>query len=358
MASYTASIGTKGQMRVSLDLVSQDAVKNTSIVRVKGEVWLTSGTTSDTTGNCKAYFTGTNTTTHKTIKGSYSTTPKLILDSSFTVEHDPDGTKTVSYTFNYGPSSSIYLGKVVSTATVVLTLPEINTKPGAVTGVGVLLAYPDGITVSYPLPFSNTQILEYLIEYAKNNTFTNSTIVSASTSLSKTITGLDIASTYYFRVRARNAGGVGEWSGEVSKAIPNIPGKMAIPLTTFTPPATIALSFTQPSSDGGSSVIGYDVQYSTDENYTQATTISTDKSPVVINNLSPDVEYYRFRVRAKNLIGAGVWSDSRITTIVGGPKVSYGGKIYSTLAFVKYNGIYQPAIPYVKEEGVWRVAGG
>lgn len=358
MASYTASIGTKGQMRVSVDLVSQDAVKNTSVVRVKGEVWLTSGTATDNTGYCKARFTGTNTTTNKTIKGSYSTKPRLILDSSFTVTHDPDGTKTVSYTFNYGPSSTTVLGKVLSTATVTLTLPEINTKPGVVTGVGVLLAYPDGMTVSYALPFSNTPILEYLIEYAKNNTFTNSTVVSASTSLSKTILGLDIASTYYFRVKARNAGGVGEWSDIFSKSLPNVPAKMAIPLATFTPPATIALSFTPPSSDGGSSVIGYDVQYSADENYTQATTISTDKSPVVLNNLSPDVEYYRFRVRAKNLIGAGVWSDSRITTIVGGPKISYGGKIYSTLAFVKYNGIYQPAIPYEKEDGVWRVAGG
>lgn len=358
MASYTVSIGTKGMMRVSVDLVSQDFVKNTSVVRVKGEVWVTSGTPTDNTGNCKAWFTGTNTTAKKTIKGSYSTKPRLILDSSFTVPHEADGTKTVKYTFNYGPSSTTSLGKVVSTATVALTLTEINTKPGVVNGVGCVISYPYSIVVSYSLPFSNTPILEYQIEYANNETFTNSTIVSAGTALSKTIPSLNKATIYYFRVRARNAGGIGGWSNVVSRYIPNVPGKMAIPLAEFTPPATITLSFTPPSSDGGSSVIGYDVQYSADENYTQSTTVSTDKSPIVLNNLSPGVEYYRFRVRAKNLIGAGVWSDSRITTIVGGPKISYGGKIYSTLAFVKYNGIYQPAIPYVKEAGVWRVAGG
>lgn len=365
MASTTKNIGTKGRMRISIDLVSQDLVNKTSIVRVKGEVWVTSGTYTDNSGKCKAGLSGTNTVTDKVINGSYTSKARLIIDETFTVTHEFDGDKTVNYTFTFGPTTTTSLGKVVASITTSLALPMIPVKPGYPLGVTAVLALPHGITVNYTLPITNSPILEYQIGYAKNSDMPNFTVISNGTVLTKAFSDLDQATTYYFQIRARNIAGFGEWSSTIGKSIPGVPGQMAIPMTTFTPPATIVISFNPPSSDGGSTVVGYDVQYSTDADFTQVTTISSDKSPIVINNLSPNAEYYRFRVRARNLIGVGEWSDSRIEIIIGGPRISVidtitgATKIYSTLAYVKHtDNIYHPAIPYVNDAGVWRVAGG
>ena len=355
MASNTENIGARGRMRVRVDLVSQDSVKNTSKVRVRGDVWITSGSSGDDTGNCKARFTGTNSTSNKTVKGNYSDDPRLILDETFTVSHDSDGTKKVTYTFHFGPTITPNLGKG-GTATVSMNLPQLSTKPGKVTGVGAVLSFPATITVSYSLPSSSSAILEYQIEYAKNSGFTGSTVISAATSLSKAISDLDKNSTYYFRVRARNTDGWGEWSDTVNKAIPDVPSKMATPTTAFTTPATITVSFVAPSSDGGSPLSGYDVQYSTTSDFAQVTTRSLDSSPLVLNNLTPNAYY--FRVRAKNLVGEGPWSDAKVETIISGPKISIGDVNYPTLVFVRYNGIYRTATPYVRQAGVWRIAGG
>jgi hypothetical protein len=365
MASTTKNIGTKGRMRVSVDLVSQDLVNNTSIVRVKGDVWVTSKTYTDNSGKCKARFTGTNSTDDKVINGSYTSKARLILDETFTINHDSDGDKTVSYTFTFGPTTTTSLGKVVSSVSTSLVLPTIPVNPGYPLGVTAVLTLPHGITVNYTLPITNSPILEYQIGYSKNSDMSNSTVISNGTVLTKTFSDLDQASTYYFQIRARNVAGFGVWSATIGKPIPGVPGKMVTPDATFAPPATITITLTPPSSDGGSTVLGYDVQYSSDADFLQVVTISVDKGPVVINNLSPSVEYYRFRVRARNIVGAGDWSDSRIETIIGGPRVNVQNthtntiEIKSTLAFVKHtDNIYHPAIPYVNDAGVWRIAGG
>lgn len=355
MASNTEKIGSRGRIRVNVDQVSQDLVKNTSIVRVRGYVWITSGKATDNSGKCKAQITGTNSTDNIVVNGSYSSAERLIFDQNFTVAHDSDGTKTVTYKFTFGPSTSSYLGKGGSTsASLALTLIPI--KPSHPLNIAAVLATTNVITVSYGTPISNVPILEYQIAYAKTNNLSGATVVSAGTSLNKTFSDLDRGSTYYFWARARNAAGFGEWTDSVNKTLFNVPDKMAIPGGTFTSPATVTITFNPPPSDGGTTVTGYDVQYSTSSDYAQPITKNVTASPVVFNNLTPTAYY--FRVRAKNAIGDGPWSDNRVVVMIGGPKIDIDGTYYPSLAFVKYNGVYQPAIPYVRSGGVWRVAGG
>lgn len=355
MATKTESVGAKGKIRIRVDLVSQNPVKNESKVRVRGDVWLTSGSSTDNYGTCKARFTGTNSTANKTINGSYSSTKRLILDNTFTVAHGSDGNKTVNYTFHFGPTRTSNLGKGGSVS-VSLKLPQISTKPGQPGNVATVLTFPSSVTVSYSAASSSSSILEYQIEYAKNSGFTSSTVISAGTSLSRAITGLGINSTYYFRVRARNADGWGGWSDTASRAIPNVPGKMATPTSTFATPATITVNFVAPASNGGSPITGYDIQYSTTSDFAQVTTKAVTASPLVLNNLTPNAYY--IRARAKNLVGAGAWSDARVETIISGPKIKVGETYFPTLVFVRYDGIYRTAIPYSKHAGVWRIAGG
>lgn len=355
MASNTEKVGSRGRIRINVDLVSQDMVKNTSVVRVRGYVWITSGSATDNSGKCKAQITGTNSSDNITVNGKYSSSERLILDESFTVAHDSDGSKTASYSFKFGPSTSSYLGKG-GTTSVSLTLPVIPIKPGYPITITAVLAATNVVTVSYITPISNSPILEYQIAYSKTANVSTATIVSAGTSLSKAFSGLDRGSTYYFWARARNAAGYGDWTDAVSKTLYNIPDKMAIPGGTFASPATVTISFNGPPSDGGVTVTGYDVQYSTSSDYSQPVTKTVTASPVVFNNLTPTAYY--FRVRAKNAIGDGPWSDNRVVVMIGGPRIDINGTYYPSLAFVRYNGTYQPAIPYVRSGGVWRVAGG
>lgn len=358
MATSTIDIGTKGKLRVRVDLVSQDQVNKTSNVRVRGDVWITSGSSTDNTGNCKAQITGTNSTSSKTIKGSYSDTARLIIDETFVIAHDAFGNASVSYSFQFGPTSTKSLGKggTVSTS---MTLPSLVVKPSIITTVNATVTFPNSINVSYSIPISNAPILEYQIAYSKNSDLTGPTYVSAATSLSKTISGLDINVVYYFQVRSRNSDGWSFWSDTIGKSIPNVPNSMPTPNVVFTEPSTLTISFSPPSVDGGSPITGYDVQYSTYTDYSQATTLSITNSPVVLNNLPPNG--YNIRVRAKNLVGAGDWSATRSIVIFSGPKIQLeeNGPYYPTIVYVRDTDSWKPAVGYVKDDDdIWRLAGG
>lgn len=355
MASETKSIGARGKMRVRIDLSSQDFVRNTSKVRVRGDVWLDSGGPSeDNTGRTKVRFTGTNSTTAKTVTGKYTTEKRLLLDETFTVTHDSDGNKTVSYTFHFGPTITTNLGDGGSVSAS-MKLTQIATKPGKPSGLSTSLSLPNTITLFYSAPSSTSAIVEYQIEYATNSSFVNSAVVSVGTALSRAFSGLDKNLVYYFRVRARNSDGFGDWSDTVSQYIPNTPAQMAAPVTEFKVPATITVYFVAPDN-GGSPITNYDVQYSTTSDFAQITTVTTTVSPLVFNNLTPDAYY--FRVRANNLVGSGPWSAPDMETIISGPKINFNGTTYPTLAYVKYQGIYRIAIPYGRKDGIWRIAGG
>lgn len=357
MPSTTIDIGTGGKLRITVTLLLQDYTKKTSKVRVQGEVWTTSGSVTDNTGNCKTRFTGTNSTDNKSIKGTYNTTPKVILTSDFTVSHASDGTKTVTYSFHFGPTNSTVLGKTSSIVTQVLKLPSITNRPGMPSALTAAISYPLTITVGYSAPNTISPITEYQIEYAKNIEFSNSQIVSAGTALSKALTGLDINCTYYMRVRAANANGWGDWSEEiVSQSVPNVPDKMVAPDAIFTPRATVTLTLTPPVSDGGSPITSYDVQYAKTSDFAQVLTKNLTDLSIAINDLAPTTYY--FRVRAKNLLGDGEWSDAQSALIISGPKIKVNGVYYPTFVYVRYDGIYRTAIPYVKQSGVWEVAGG
>lgn len=226
-------------------------------------------------------------------------------------------------------------------------------KPAKPTTV---LTLPATVKLSYAAPVSKAPITGYTVQWAKNSSFTSpqSRVIGVSTSV--IITDLDKNSTYYFRVRAQNKYGWGDWSDSVSQHIPTTPGKPATPTTGFSVPATITVSFSAPST-GGSPITNYNVQYSTKSDFSQVTTKTVTKSPLVLNDLIPDIYYVR--VRANNLVGNGIWSDSKQERIISGPKIKLeDGKYYPTLIYVKLDGIYKSAIPYVKVDGVWTVAGG
>ncbi|NCX18625.1 MAG: fibronectin type III domain-containing protein, partial [Acidimicrobiia bacterium] len=121
---------------------------------------------------------------------------------------------------------------------------------------------------------------------------------------------------YKFRVRATNSAGNSDPSSTVTQApgIPSVPEDL---VATEAGPNRITLRWERPTSDGGSGLRGYTIDFSTDSGSTW-TTWPQDTGVVgctcqylarTVTGLTDSVAHI-FRVRAYNLIGYGPNSDS------------------------------------------------
>ena len=139
-------------------------------------------------------------------------------------------------------------------------------------------------------------------------------------------TGLMPNTTYYYRVRATNANGYGEYSDGMASAmtgdvVPNAPMSVtaAVDDTVIT---KINVSWGTPADNGGSEVTGYMVQRGTMSS--DGTMSWTDVSPAhrgtdmtyMDTGLTPNTKYY-YRVAAVNAAGTGEYSDGAANAMTG-----------------------------------------
>lgn len=161
-----------------------------------------------------------------------------------------------------------------------------------------------------------------------------------SSDRSTTITGLSPGTTYYFWARTRNSEGYSAWSGRASAKTLRVPDAPTTPLLAAIRMTSVDVAFSA-NGNGGASITGYEVGYSTSSSGNPTTSVSA-KSPMTLTGLSPGTTYY-FRTRAKNSVGWSAWSGARrIKTIAG--------------AYVKVGSVWELAVPYVNVGGVWKLA--
>lgn len=166
-----------------------------------------------------------------------------------------------------------------------------------------------------PLVTGGTRVTRYVVQRSGNGGLTWVTLLRG-TSLSPTqsVRYLANARDYLFRVAAKNALGRGPWSVPFSvrpRTTPSAP----LGLTAVAGSAEVALTWGAPPSDGGSSLSGYRVLWSTDgTNWTlAATTTDPGNRTYTVTGLTNGLAY-RFRVSAVNAAGAGSPSDTRTAT--------------------------------------------
>jgi hypothetical protein len=129
------------------------------------------------------------------------------------------------------------------------------------------------------------------------------------TNNSQDVSGLDIGTVYYWRVRSITEGGtIGEWSDTWSFTTVGIPPKPVL-LSPANGATAVPTSLTH-SWESINNVDNYWLQISTDPSF--ATTF-IDNNTIIessfnVNGLDNDVTYY-WRVRASNEFGSGDWSD-------------------------------------------------
>jgi large repetitive protein len=219
-------------------------------------------------------------------------------------------TNGVSYQFriaatNIGGTSSF---STASTA----VIPR--SAPGAVTGVAGSPGNTQ-VTLAWTAPTSTggSAITGYAIEYSSNGgtSWITASANTGSTVTSFTATGLTNGVGYIFRIAARNIVGNGTYSATSATVTPfTIPGAPTS-LTGTAGNSQVSLSWLAPSSDGGSPVNDYIIEYSTNSGTTWITVADgvSSATSTIVGGLTNGTGYI-FRVTARNSAGNGLPSST------------------------------------------------
>ena len=227
-ASGAKNVGSYGQIRVLVDLVSQNTGANTSRIRVRGQMALRQGSNAHNNNGVHMKTTcspGGSTTENNTF--SVGTSWVTVIDNTYTVSHASDGNRTVTGTFELGSTGTTSFGSGGSVS-LALKLPRIARVPSKPARPTVSNVTSSAVTVNWKAPASNGAAIDkyHIRFYRETGTAWQDHEV---TGRSRRYTGLDPNSVYRARVRAHNAAGWGEWSeywtGTTKIAAPAAPGQ-------------------------------------------------------------------------------------------------------------------------------------
>jgi hypothetical protein len=158
-----------------------------------------------------------------------------------------------------------------------------------------------GLTWTAPSSTGDGSITGYDVYCSTTNTpvtsGTSSATASGASAASATVTGLSNGTRYYCVVTAVNGNGQSPPSSPVASAIPStVPGAPTSPMVT---PGdhSITVGWTDPSSDGGSAITGYDVYCSTTNppstsGTASATVSGASATSAVVTGLSSGTAYF------------------------------------------------------------------
>ncbi len=222
---------------------------------------------------------------------------------------------TIGTTYYYRVSArnSIGLGATSDTASVTARVTHTPSAPLN------LAARAHGITInlSWNRPGFDgydPNTLTYLLETSTDEE-TWETLEASTTALSYAHTGLELATTYHYRVTARNSFGLGDpssltmattWEALYAPWAPQN-------VTGIADGTTINLSWEAPDNDGGAAITSYRVESSTDgETWTDAASSATGTTYAHTGRTLETTHQYR--VSARNSEGLSTPSDTTSVT--------------------------------------------
>ncbi len=257
-----------------------------------------------------------------------SATPETSTGTSDTVATLPDGTTLLAQGKQYfflvqavtdiGNSASSNEANATTDAK-----PGAPSLTGAVAGVrAVTLNWTAGSTGG--LTIQGYNVFEGTSAGNESTTPVNTSPLSGTTTTYQ-VTGLANNTPYYFTVEAENQLGWSTASNEKSATTPNFPG--APTLTGTAESKQVGLSWTVPTSDGGSPISGYDVFQGATSGGESATPVNA--APITgtnynVTGLTNGTTYY-FTVKAINAVGlSGPSNEVSSSPLIGVPSPPTG----------------------------------
>jgi hypothetical protein len=174
------------------------------------------------------------------------------------------------------------------------------------------------IALSWTAPTSADPIVGYRIFQSTDGTNFDSGTDQLTTSLTRTITGLTNGTSYYYKVAALTGTSpytVGTSSGASAAIVPRtVPGAPTSVIATRQN-AQVSLSWSAPTSNGGSALVDYEIEFSSDagSTWTPFSDSTSTSTSGVVTGLSNGTAYV-FRVKAENI--AGLSAPSTASTAV------------------------------------------
>ena len=211
-----------------------------------------------------------------------------------------------------------------------------TTVPGAPTGLTATASGTTAINLSWSAPASTggSAITGYKIEVSPNGTsgWTDQVANTSSTTTTYAHTGLTASSTRHYRVSAINANGSGTASnvdsattGTTGTTVPGAPTGLT---ATASGTTAINLSWSAPSSNGGSAITGYRIEVSPNgaSNWTVLVANTNTTATTYAHTGLAAATTRHYRVSAINANGAGPTSntDSATTAGAGAPGAPTG----------------------------------
>ena len=193
-----------------------------------------------------------------------------------------------------------------------------RTTPGEPTSLAGTAGNAE-VSLSWTAPTSNggASISGYKVESSTNGGSTWSTSIAdtGSSSTSAVVDGLSNGTAVTFRVSAINVAGTGSASDTEATTPRTRPGQPT-GLSATESSTQVELSWSAPSSDGGSAVTGYKVERSTNSGLTWTTVVADTGSTSTSSTVSglTNGTSYAFRISAVNAAGTGTGSSTVTAT--------------------------------------------
>ncbi|TMW57105.1 hypothetical protein Poli38472_003030 [Pythium oligandrum] len=217
--------------------------------------------------------------------------------------------------------------------------------PGPPTGVTLQVLTVSELKVLFSPPDDDggDTVVEYLVEWATNNAFTNAqsgsvVLLSGGAPYYRVISNLVKGTFYYVRVKAKNSQGYGQYQISSPTSLnpyttPSAPTQVLMGVTSST---MLTVQWSIPDDDGGDAISGYLVQWDISAGFdslsaeaTKAKITDVTQRSYTITLLTPGTTYY-VRVSAINSGGAGTSQTTTPASLV--PVNTRPGKPHSLQA--------------------------